>query len=113
MSCTSATSERRFDAWTASIEKILNLNRQNQVSDDQNDTQSTGVTQTPLLGSDGEPIWKVLVFDNLGRDVISSILQVDDLRAWGVTIHLYAETIHSTPLASILLLEELTLINRS
>jgi hypothetical protein len=30
----------------------------------------------------------VLVFDDLGRDVISSVLRVNDLRAWGVTIHL-------------------------
>lgn len=31
----------------------------------------------------------MLVFDNLGRDVISSVLRVNDLRSWGVTIHLY------------------------
>lgn len=41
-----------------------------------------------LLNEDGDPIWKVLVFDNLGRDVISSVLRVNDLRANGVTIHL-------------------------
>lgn len=45
----------------------------------------------PILNADGDPIWKVLVFDNLGRDVISSVLRVNDLRAWGVTIHLYVE----------------------
>lgn len=45
---------------------------------------------TPILNEDGDPIWKVLVFDNKGRDVISSVLRVNDLRAWGVTIHLYA-----------------------
>ena len=44
---------------------------------------------TPILSADGEPIWKVLVFDNLGRDVISSVLRVKDLRGWGITIHLY------------------------
>jgi hypothetical protein len=42
----------------------------------------------PLLTEDGEPIWKVLVFDNFGRDVISSVLRVQDLRNFGVTIHL-------------------------
>jgi hypothetical protein len=30
----------------------------------------------------------VLVFDNLGRDIISSVLRVNDLRSRGVTIHL-------------------------
>lgn len=31
----------------------------------------------------------MLVFDNLGRDIISSVLRVQDLRNFGVTIHLY------------------------
>ena len=48
---------------------------------------------TPILNSDGETIWKVLVFDNLGRDVISSVLRVNDLRGWGITIHLYVQTL--------------------
>lgn len=43
----------------------------------------------PII-QDGEPIWKVLVFDNLGRDVISSVMRVNDLRSCGITIHLYA-----------------------
>jgi hypothetical protein len=41
-----------------------------------------------VLNENGEPIWKVLVFDDLGRDVISSVLRVNDLRSKGVTIHL-------------------------
>lgn len=41
-----------------------------------------------LLNEEGEPVWKVLVFDDLGRDVISSVLRVNDLRSKGVTIHL-------------------------
>ena len=45
---------------------------------------------TPILNEDGDPIWKVLVFDGMGRDVISSVLRVNDLRTWGITIHLYA-----------------------
>ena len=43
---------------------------------------------TSVLNENGEPIWKVLVFDDLGRDVISSVLRVNDLRSKGVTIHL-------------------------
>lgn len=45
-------------------------------------------TSNQILNEDGDPIWKVLVFDNLGRDVISSVLRVQDLRNFGVTIHL-------------------------
>lgn len=52
------------------------------------DISAQGLISTPILNEDGDPIWKVLVFDNMGRDVISSVLRVNDLRAWGVTIHL-------------------------
>lgn len=77
----------------ASIERILNLNHANSENSDLEASTSNGVTpkSTPILNSDGEPIWKVLVFDNLGRDVISSVLRVNDLRSWGITIHLYVQ----------------------
>ncbi|EON68510.1 hypothetical protein W97_07768 [Coniosporium apollinis CBS 100218] len=78
------------DRQVASIEKILNLNQAPaQSSDIHHDPNADGLipTSAPILNS-GEPIWKVLVFDNLGRDVISSVLRVKDLRGWGVTIHL-------------------------
>ena len=48
-------------------------------------------SSVPILNSDGDPIWKVLVFDDLGRDMISSVLRVNDLRAWGVTMHMYVK----------------------
>lgn len=75
---------------TASIHKILNLNHEPQPAEDaHHDASAQGLISTPVLNEDGDPIWKVLVFDNMGRDVISSVLRVNDLRAWGVTIHLY------------------------
>ena len=52
-------------------------------------TNDPAPSNKPLLDAEGEPIWKVLVFDDLGRDVISSVLRVNDLRARGVTVHLY------------------------
>lgn len=42
----------------------------------------------PILDAEGNPIWKVLVFDDLGRDVISSVMRVSDLRSMGVTMHM-------------------------
>ena len=70
---------------------MLNLNET--PSDDSNDAhhEANGLTalSAPIVGANGEPVWKVLVFDNLGRDVISSVLRVNDLRGWGITIHLY------------------------
>ena len=77
----------------ASLERILNLNHTPvETSGTQHDHAAAyGLIPqaTPILNSDGDPIWKVLVFDNLGRDVISSVLRVNDLRGWGVTIHLW------------------------
>lgn len=36
-----------------------------------------------------DPVWKVLIFDEFGRDIISSVLKVVDLRDNGVTVHMY------------------------
>jgi len=45
-------------------------------------------SSTPILNADGVPVWKVLCFDDLAQDVISSVLRVSDLRALGVTFHM-------------------------
>ncbi|KIW88873.1 uncharacterized protein Z519_10357 [Cladophialophora bantiana CBS 173.52] len=74
------------DRQIASIERILSLNHDH--SSGSNGDATTSPQATSLLNEDGEPIWKVLVFDNLGRDIISSVLRVNDLRSKGVTIHL-------------------------
>ncbi|KAF9891914.1 Vesicle trafficking between the ER and Golgi [Aspergillus nanangensis] len=82
------------DRQVASIQKILNLNHDPQATGDgSHEASAQGLISSPILNEDGDPIWKVLVFDNMGRDVISSVLRVNDLRAWGITIHL---NLHST-----------------
>jgi len=71
---------------------MLNLNHDSEEqSPEHHDHTSNGlaIPSAPILNSDGDPIWKVLVFDDLGRDVISSVLRVNDLRTWGVTMHMY------------------------
>jgi hypothetical protein len=78
---------------TASIERMLNLNRDAQEASEDHHNQSAGdglpIPSTPILSPNGDPIWKVLVFDDMGRDVISSVLRVNDLRTWGVTMHMF------------------------
>ncbi|PHZ10055.1 Sec1-like protein [Rhizopus microsporus ATCC 52813] len=45
--------------------------------------------EEPLVADESENIvWKVLIFDKFGQDVISSILRVNDLRENGVTVHM-------------------------
>jgi hypothetical protein len=72
---------------------MLNLNHESEESTNGHNGQTSSnglaVPSAPILNSEGEPIWKVLVFDDLGRDVISSVLRVNDLRTWGVTMHMY------------------------
>ncbi|KAK5133745.1 hypothetical protein LTR08_007395 [Meristemomyces frigidus] len=104
------------DRQVASIKRILNLNHSVDESGDlQHDiSASSGLLpqSTPILNSDGEPIWKVLVFDNLGRDVISSVLRVKDLRGWGITIHLNInQQRHAIPDVPVLYLVEPTAAN--
>ena len=80
------------DLFLVSLGKILNLNHlpPSTSVNGHDPTAANGLIpqSTPILNSDGDPIWKVLVFDDLGRDIISSVLRVNDLRGFGVTIHL-------------------------
>ncbi|KAG9246197.1 snare docking complex subunit [Calycina marina] len=70
------------------IKRMLNLNED--VEAGQNE-QSNGLQKE-------ESVWKVLIFDDLGRDVISAILRVGDLRACGVTMHMHiSQTRHPIP----------------
>jgi hypothetical protein len=57
---------------------MLNLN--------QKPEPASQADQVIPMASDAE--WKVLIFDNFGRDVISSVLRVNDLRENGVTVHM-------------------------
>lgn len=71
----------------ASLKKILNLNQPIEQKEDDEPNGALAHTAPVLASSDGE-LWKILVFDDLGRDVISSVLRVSDLRSLGVTMHL-------------------------
>ncbi|KAI1748073.1 snare docking complex subunit [Xylaria castorea] len=86
------------DRQIASLKKILNLN-ETVSQDDSDDAHANGLAPVgPILNADGDPVWKVLVFDDLGRDVISSVLRVSDLRSMGVTMHMHISAIrHPIP----------------
>ena len=34
-----------------------------------------------------EPVWKILIYDRYGQDIISPLLSVKELREMGVTLH--------------------------
>uniref|UniRef100_A0A8C5WJT9 Sec1 family domain-containing protein 1 n=1 Tax=Leptobrachium leishanense TaxID=445787 RepID=A0A8C5WJT9_9ANUR len=55
---------------TAALKRMLNFN-------------------VPVVkSSTGEPVWKVLIYDRFGQDIISPLLSVKELRDMGVTLHL-------------------------
>ncbi|KAL6709049.1 Vesicle trafficking between the ER and Golgi [Coniothyrium glycines] len=92
------------DKQIASIKRILNLNAP--ITDV--DAQDNGSVDSAITSADGAT-WKVLVFDEMGRDVISSVLRVNDLRASGVTIHLNISTTrHMIPDVPVIYLVEPT-----
>ena len=88
-----AANQTLRDRQIKAIERVLNLNEDPPQSSDDQIAANGYLPALPALNNpDGSPIWKVLVFDNLGRDVISSVLRVNDLRACGITIHLNINT---------------------
>ncbi|KAM9355045.1 sec1 family domain-containing protein 1 [Pholidichthys leucotaenia] len=42
----------------------------------------------PLKNTVAEPVWKVLIYDRFGQDIISPLLSVKELRDMGITLHL-------------------------
>ncbi|KAI9348761.1 Sec1-like protein [Zopfochytrium polystomum] len=42
-----------------------------------------------LPASLSDPIWKVLVYDQAGQDIISPLLKVNELREHGITVHMH------------------------
>ncbi|KAG7258062.1 hypothetical protein CRUP_014817 [Coryphaenoides rupestris] len=42
----------------------------------------------PLKNAASEPVWKVLIYDRFGQDIISPLLGVKELRDMGITLHL-------------------------
>ncbi|KAG5983946.1 hypothetical protein E4U55_006653 [Claviceps digitariae] len=81
------------DRQIASLKKILNLNEIPE-SSESDDAHANGLLApvAPISDANGNPIWKVLVFDDLGRDVISSVMRVSDLRSMGITMHMHIGT---------------------
>ena len=69
---------------------MLNLNQK---------PEPVSADQVIPMASNAE--WKVLIFDTFGRDVISSVLRVNDLRENGVTVHMYALSIPGVLLLTI------------
>jgi 3D (Asp-Asp-Asp) domain-containing protein len=62
--------------FTDALKGMINLN-----------TSAPSSLPVSTSSSSSEPIWKILVFDRTGQDIISPLLSVKELRELGVTLH--------------------------
>ncbi|KAL5036522.1 hypothetical protein BDV3_005198 [Batrachochytrium dendrobatidis] len=79
------------DAQKAALFCMLKLN-------ESSDALSAGSGALSMRASEGsglssnltitDPVWKVLIYDKLGQDIISPLLHVGDLRERGITVHM-------------------------
>ncbi|XP_063699347.1 protein sly1 homolog [Culicoides brevitarsis] len=50
--------------------------------------QMLNLNQPITKGLAAEPVWKILIYDRVGQDIISPILPIRDLREMGITLHI-------------------------
>ncbi|KAG4304443.1 hypothetical protein PORY_002153 [Pneumocystis oryctolagi] len=78
-------SKTLYNSQISSLVKILNLNATDEEQKaDNNDDILSSLTD--------EIVWKILIFDRLGQDIISTVLKVNDLRDHGVTLFMQLMT---------------------
>lgn len=63
---------------------MLNLN----ATQADNALETTPAATSSNSNENGGMLWKALIFDKFGQDIISSIMRVNDLRENGVTVHM-------------------------
>jgi sec1 family domain-containing protein 1 len=69
-------------AQTASLLSLLNLSNASTRSTTHSDSRAPSPSQGP-------PVWKILVLDDVSKDVLATVLRVQDLRDVGVTLHVF------------------------
>lgn len=50
--------------------------------------QMLNLNQPPTKISITEPVWKIIIYDRIGQDIISPLISVKELREQGVTLFL-------------------------
>ncbi|KAL0951692.1 hypothetical protein HGRIS_008368 [Hohenbuehelia grisea] len=95
-STVAATSQTLQGAQTAALLTLLNLNTPTPSSPTpppiakSSSAQSASGFKTPPVS--GPPVWKILVLDQTTKDVLATVLRVQDLRDVGVTLHVQLHT---------------------
>lgn len=78
-------------AQTSALLTLLNLNQTADAFNSPltNVTKATTSAAKPVAPP-GPPVWKVLILDQYTKDILATVLRVQDLRDVGVTLHVYA-----------------------
>jgi sec1 family domain-containing protein 1 len=74
-------------AQTNALLSMLNLNTPVEPSVS---TAGKGASGLKVPPPTGPPVWKILVLDQETKDILATVLRVQDLRDIGVTLHVYA-----------------------
>ena len=74
---------------TTALLSLLNLNNPVDPTETSASTKGTSTPTLKVPAASGPPVWKVLVLDQYTKDVLATVLRVQDLRDVGVTLHVY------------------------
>jgi sec1 family domain-containing protein 1 len=69
---------------------MLNLNKPIEPSPSTVSSSGKAPSALKVPAAANLPIWKILVLDQETKDILATVLRVQDLRDIGVTLHVYA-----------------------
>jgi sec1 family domain-containing protein 1 len=69
---------------------MLNLNKPIELSPSTVSSSGKAAPALKVPAAADPPIWKILVLDQETKDILATVLRVQDLRDIGVTLHVYA-----------------------
>ncbi len=76
-------------AQTNALLSMLNLNNPLEPSISNSFTSTKAAQALKVPTATGPPVWKILVLDQETKDILATVLRVQDLRDIGVTLHVY------------------------
>lgn len=76
-------------AQTNALLSMLNLNTPVEPSASVVSASGKAAPGLKVTAASGPPVWKILVLDQETKDILATVLRVQDLREIGVTLHVY------------------------
>jgi len=76
---------------------MLNLNTPVEPSASTVSASGKAASGLKVPAASGPPVWKILVLDQETKDILATVLRVQDLREIGVTLHVYVFILPNFP----------------